>query len=296
MPLECAQVRSFVTPGFLRPIALLAVAALPCLMWADIVRMKNGDVIYADRVTEHGNTVQYEIGDDAYSVPKSRVERIEMGAPAAVAKPEIPTYVPAGSAIENGDLLGQIVHEGAVNREALTAIESRGNSTLTAVAFYIAGKQEFQSGKYAEAGRDFETGIRYDPQNPAILNFYAVVLIRTGKPRDAVEYSERAVKLAPDSPDALAVLGSAQYSAGHSKEAVQNWKRSLALRPDDSIQHMVDRAEREVAAENNYSERDTGHFALRYEGAQSSEAWNTSSKVLHLSRQHAERRVLTGRR
>ena len=35
---------------------------------------------------------------------------------------------------------------------------------------------------------------------------------------------------------------------------------------------MIARAERETHAESNYTERETGHFLLRYEGAQSSEA------------------------
>lgn len=235
--------------------------------------MKNGDVIYADRVTETANTVQYEVGDDSYTVPKSRVERVEAGAPAPARHMELPTYTPAAPAVGESELLDQVVQQGSINREALNQIESQGNAALTAVAFYVAGKQEFQKGKYVEARRDFEAGLRYDPQNAAIVNFYAALLIRTGNPRDAVEYAERAVRLAPDSPDALAVLGMAQYSAGHSKDAIESWKKSIALRPDASLQSMIDRVSRELNVETNYSRVETGHFALHYEGAQSSESF-----------------------
>jgi hypothetical protein len=233
--------------------------------------MKNGDVIYADRVTETANAVRYEVGDDSYTVPKSRVDRIEAGIPAPVRQTELPSYTPAAPAIGESELLDQVVQQGSVNREALNQIESRGNAVLTAVAFYIAGKQEFQNGKYVEARRDFESGLRYDPQNPAIVNFYSALLVRTGNPRDALEYAERAVRLAPDSPDTLAVLGMAQYSLGHSKDAVESWKKSIALRPDSSIQATIERVSRELTTENNYSRHETGHFALHYEGAQSSE-------------------------
>ncbi len=274
MPLECAKVRTFVTPVLLCRLGAVAFAcAVPCFAQAEVVHMKNGDVIYADRVSETTNTLQYEIGDDSYTIPKSKVERVEIGTPLPVRHVELPTYVPTAPVLGEGELLSQVVREGSVNREALNLIESRGNPTATAVAFYIAGKQEFQNAKYADARRDFEAGMRYDPQNPAIANFYASLLIRTGKAQEAIEYAERAVRLAPDSADALAVLGFAQYSAGHSKEAAQSWKHSLALRPDASIQYMVDRAGRELTAENNYSERETGHFTLRYEGAQSSEGF-----------------------
>ena len=264
---------TLVTSGLsARLVALAAaLAAVPGLAHPDVVRMKNGDVIYADRVVEKTNTVEYEVGDDSYTVPKSRVERVEAGLPIPSRHIELPSYTPSAPAIGESELLNQIVLQGSVNREALNQIESRGNAALTAVAFYIAGKQEFQKGRFAEAGKDFEAGLRYDPQNPAIVNFYAALLVRTGNPRDAVEYAERAVRLAPDSPDALAVLGTAQYSAGHSKDAVEAWKKSIALRPDASIQAIIDRVGRELTAENNFSRHETGHFALHFEGAQSSE-------------------------
>jgi len=196
---------------------------------------------------------------------------VEAGIPPPVRRTDLPNYTPATPAVGEVELFEQIIQQDSVNRDALNQIESRGNARLTAVAFYVAGKQEFQKGKYAEARRDFEAGLRYDPQNPAIANFYAALLVRTGNPRDAVEYAERAVRLAPDSPDALAVLGMAQYSSGHSRDAVESWKRSIALRPDASLQTMIDRVGRELNTESNFSERETGHFALHYEGAQSSE-------------------------
>jgi len=271
-PLECAKVPTLVTSGLsLRLVALAALVAAPGFAHPDVVHMKNGDVIYADRVTEKANTVQYDVGDDSYTVPKSRVERVEAGVPIPSRQIELPNYTPSAPAVGESELLDQIVVQGSVNREALNQIESRGNAALTAVAFYIAGKQEFQKGRFEEARRDFEAGLRYDAQNPAIVNFYAALLVRTGHPRDAVEYAERAVRLAPDSPDALAVLGTAQYSAGYSKDAAEAWKKSIALRPDASIQAMIDRVGRELTAENNFSRRETGHFALHYEGGQSSE-------------------------
>jgi tetratricopeptide (TPR) repeat protein len=100
-------------------------------------------------------------------------------------------------------------------------------------------------------------------------------LIRTGDARSAITYADRAVRLAPESADALAVLGYAQFAADRAKDAIQSWKRSLALRPDASIQQVMARAEREASAESTYSERETGHFVLRYEGAQSSAAFRS---------------------
>jgi len=245
--------------------------------------LKNGDVIYADQIKEGENRLQYSIGDDTYTIPKALIQSIDVqstdqarprqtGVPPTGAT-ELPAYTPSTQAAGQDHLLDRIIREGQVNRDALSAIESRGNAAETAVAFYIAGRQEFQGGKYDQARRDFEAALHHDPQNPSILNYYAALLVKTGNAQEAVSNAQRAAGLAPDSADALAVLGYAQYAANRPRDAMQSWKRSLALRPDISIQQLLARAEREAAAEGNYSERETGHFVLRYEGTQSSEAF-----------------------
>ncbi len=266
--------RPFVIPYCWLTLALSGIGSR--LAVAEVIHLKNGDVIYADRAKETETQVQYEVGDNTYTIPKSRVQSIEQAA-VAVSRPSplttLPTYVPSGPSGDHGELLGQIIHGGQVNREALAAIESHGNPSETAIAFYVAARQEFQDGKYSEARRDFETALRQDPRNPAVLNYYAALLVRTGDPGEALSYAERAVQLAPDSADAFAVLGYAQFASAHLKEAILSLKHSLALRPDSSIQQLLGRAEREAAAESNYSERDAGHFVLRYEGKQSSEGF-----------------------
>ena len=241
---------------------------------ADVIHLKNGDLIHADQVNENGTRIEYQKGDDSYTIPKSVVESVEKTVtqqPATSAS--IPTYQPESHAVGEERLLEQVLGSGKVDRAALLEIDSRGNRPEIAIAFYIAGKQEFESGDYNSARLDFETALRNDPQNPAILNFYAALLIKTGNPRQAILYAERAVQQAPDSPDAYAVLGYAQYAADHARNAIQSWKKSIALRPDSSIQQMIARAQRETHIESNYSERETGHFVLRYEGEQSSEAF-----------------------
>jgi len=174
-----------------------------------------------------------------------------------------------------GPVLEKIVHNGNVDRVALEAIASQHDAPQTAMAFYLAGKLDYLAGNYSDSRRDFERSLENDPENPAILNYYAALLIRTGNSRQAIPYAERAVRLAPDSPDALAVLGYAQFAADRAKDAIQSWKRSLTLRPDASIVLVIARAEREASAESSYSERETGHFVLRYEGAQSSNTFRS---------------------
>jgi hypothetical protein len=241
---------------------------------AEVIRLKSGDVIYVDSVKEGATQVEYAIGDDTYAIPRSRVQSIEAGVrpqPApSQSHPEISAYTQDTRMAGEGHLLEKIIRDGNVDRVALEAIASQHDSAQTTVAFYLAGKLDYQAGRYSDARRDFERSLESDPENPAILNYYAALLIRTGEARQAIPYAERAVRLVPDSADALAVLGYAQFAADRAKDAIQSWKRSLALRPDASIQQMIARAQREDSAESSYSERETGHFVLRYEGAQSS--------------------------
>jgi tetratricopeptide (TPR) repeat protein len=266
-------VRTFVTPY--RCLVLL-LGGLIRPSEADIIHLKNGEAIYADQTKQTASGIEYQKGDDSYTIPSSVVQSVEkIAAPvtsAAVAAQQLPAYTPETPARGEEHFLDEILHGGKVDRTALIEIDSRGNRDETAIAYYIAGKQEFEAGDYGSGRRDFENALRNDPQNPAILNFYASLLVKTGNARQAIIYAEHAVTQAPDSADAYAVLGYAQYSADHPKEAIQSWKKSLALRPDASIRQVLARAQREKYVETDYSERETGHFVLRYEGAQSSEA------------------------
>ncbi|MGH9517797.1 MAG: peptidase MA family metallohydrolase [Terriglobales bacterium] len=265
--------RIFVTPYY---CLILLVGGLIRPAGADIIHLKNGGAIYADQTKQTASGIEYQKGDDAYTIPNSVVQSVEKTeAPAtsgAVAVQQLPAYTPETPTRGEEHFLDEILHGGKVDRNALIKIDSHGNRDETAIAYYIAGKQEFEAGDYGSAGRDFENALRNDPQNPAILTFYASLLVKTGNARQAIIYAEQAVGQAPDSADAYAVLGYAQYSADRSKDAIQSWKKSLALRPDSSIQQILVRAQREKYVESNYSERETGHFVLRYEGAQSSEA------------------------
>jgi hypothetical protein len=266
-------VRTFVTPYY---CLVLLLGGLVRPVQADIIHLKNGEAIYADQTKQTASGIEYQKGDDSYTIPNSVVRSVEKitasATSAAVAAQQLPAYTPEAPARGEEHFLDEVLHGGKVDRSALLEIDSHGNRDETAIAYYIAGKQEFEGGDYGSARRDFENALRNNPQNPAILNFYASLLVKTGNARQAIIYAEQAVGQAPDSADAYAVLGYAQYSADHPKEAIQSWKKSLALRPDASIRQVLARAQREKYVETDYSERETGHFVLRYEGAQSSEA------------------------
>ena len=244
--------------------------------WADTIHLKNGRTIVVDHVRENGNRYEYEIGEDSYAIPKSAVDRVEAGGfpvhTATAAKTaDLPTFVPANSLAREGDLTGKIITEGKVNQDVLAGMEAKGNAELAAVANFIAGKFEFDHGNIPQSRRYLESALRFQPDNSTILIYYAAVLVRTGNATQALAYAQRAVRAAPNSPDAYTMLGYAQFSSDHTQDAIASWKRSLELRPDPNVQQFLAKAQREQNAESEFSQNESSHFVLHFEGKQTSE-------------------------
>src|ERR1700685_213050 len=270
---------SRVTFGVLSIVLALHVAG------ADTINLKNGRTILADHVRENGTHLEYEIGDDSYAVSKSLVDRVEAGGMPASASSaggansaaskigELPTFAPANSLANEGDLLLKVINDGKVDTTALASLESKGNTELAATVDFIAGKFEFDHGNIGEARRYFENALRFQPDNSTILIYYSALLIRTGNAAQALQYAQRAVRAAPDSPDAYTILGYAQFSADRTKEAISSWQHSLQLRPDSAVQQFLAKAQREDNAESNFTERESSHFVLHYEGKQTSDSF-----------------------
>lgn len=259
-------------PAVFSGVALVAAA--------EVIHLKNGHTIWADHVRQNADHIEYDVGDDTYAIPKSAVASIDAGgAPPASASattgggqpPPLPTLLPAGALPASSALINKVIPNGSVDDEALADLEKTSDPHTIAAGYFVAGKHELEHENFPTARKYLDTALRYDSQNPTILNYYASVLVRTGNARAALPYAERAVNVAPDSADTLTVLGYAQYASDREDDAIHTWKRSLALRPDDNVKAMLAKAERDSAAQSKYSERDSSHFALHYEGSQSSE-------------------------
>jgi hypothetical protein len=247
---------------------------------AETIHLKNGRTILADHVREIGNRCEYDIGEDTYAIPKSSVDRIEAGgmpviapSPAGKSSGELPVFVPADSLENEGDLPKLIVKDGKVDPDALSRLEGKGSAELSAAADFVAGKFELAHGSVDQARRYFDSALRFQPENATVLTYYAALLVRTGNASQALSYAQRAARAAPDSADAFAVLGYAQQASDRTSDAVVSFKRSIELRPDPAVQKFLAKAEREQNVETDFSQRESGHFVLHYEGKQSSEAF-----------------------
>jgi Flp pilus assembly protein TadD len=260
---------------FLVCLALAAVCAS-----AEIIHLKNGRTIWADHVRDTGTHIEYDLGDNTYAIPKSAVDQIDAGGvPPAYSSSgngaqqahDLPEFAPADNSKNDPALIAKIIQDGRVDPDALYSLEQAGNNSATAAGYFIAGKHELDHGNFSKARGYLEAGLRFDSQNPTILNYYAALLARTGKAAEALPYAERAVRTAPDSPDALTVLGYVQFADDHTADAIRSWKHSLELRPDNTVQKYLAKAQRDATAEADYTQHESNHFILKYEGKQTSD-------------------------
>jgi len=114
------------------------------------------------------------------------------------------------------------------------------------------------------------------PDNSTLLDHYAATLVQMGRPEEAITHAEHAARITPDSPETLTVLGFAYFGADRTRDAIRVWKKSVSIRPDATVSKYLEGAERDAAAESDYSQRESGHFTLKYEGKQVSDALSRS--------------------
>jgi hypothetical protein len=246
---------------------------------ADVIHLKNGRKIWADHVHEDGNRLEYDVGDDSYAIPKSSVESIEAGgvtptfasSSGRTESKELPALSLEDTLAGHADLASSVVHDGKVDPDVLAALEKEGKADLSATAYFLAGKHEFEHGNLPTAKRYFETALNFQPSNSTILNYYAMALLRSGNPAAALSYAQQSVRANPNSADAYTVLGFAEFSSDRTKDAIRDWKHSLEIRPDLVVEQFLAKAQREANTESDFSQKESSHFTLHYEGKQTSE-------------------------
>ncbi|MGA7295524.1 MAG: peptidase MA family metallohydrolase [Terriglobales bacterium] len=244
-----------------------------------MIHLKNGRTIWADQTRKIKDHVEYDIGDDTYAIPKSSVDHIDAGGVAPIqggsgSSAHVPDITPPAPSFDHAvDVAGKVIHDDKVDTDALANIAQSGNSELAATAYFLAGKHESDHGNFPQAKQYYESALGFQPDNSTLLIYYAATLMRTGHAAEALSYAQHAASVAPNSPDTLAMLGFVQYANDHTPDAISSWKKSLALRPDATVSQYLARAERESAAEADFSQRESSHFNLHFEGKDTSEAF-----------------------
>lgn len=242
---------------------------------ADTIVLKNGDRIQADFAQERNGRVEYTVGDNTMSIPRSIVVRIEKGpmygpSPMRAAAAENP---PAHEEMTtSGDLVDRVIRNGAVDTAAVRLIESEGNALQSAAANSIAANFEEKRRNYSAAARYLQAALVFLPDHGVLLENYAAILLQLGRADEALLRAQQATRASPQSANAFLVLGYAYYKNDRNREAVAALKKSLQLRPDDRARELLERVERESRTEADFRQQESSHFTLRYEGSQTADA------------------------
>lgn len=251
--------------------------AVPALVGADTIVLKNGRRILALSVSVEGDKVRYETPSGSLTLPKSIVDHIEAGgslmaseaaANLAMAQPPLAPLAFSDSEIEKNT-----VRDGSVDRSFVGRLEnearSGSKSSLQAAALvhHIAARFEMSRGDVDRAVEDERSALHYVPDDPAMLMNIGYLYLKRSEFKESLEYLERARRVTPNDPEVSKLAGWAYYGLNKMDSAVAEWKKSLAIRPDAEVEAALKKAERDKAEEENYKENGSLHFTLRYSGA-----------------------------
>jgi Tfp pilus assembly protein PilF len=246
---------------------------------ADTIVLKNGDRIQADSAQERNGRVEYTLGDNTLSIPKSIVVRIEKGPVygPSPARATVSTEAPPAheEMTSSGDLVSRVIHNGAIDTAAIKAIESESDPVQSAAANSIAANFEEKRRNYSAAARYLQEALVFLPDHGVLLESYGAILLRLGRLDEALVCAQQATRASPQSADAFLLLGYAYYKNDHNGEAIAALKKSLQLRPDDRTRELLERVEREAKTEADFRQQESNHFTLRYEGSQTADALRT---------------------
>lgn len=263
-------------PNRICGIGLVLTGLLLFTATAETIHLKNGRTILADSVREVNGRVEYTIGDNTFSLPKSSVVSIDTGGtPIVTPVEDIPAVTSQPDLnIHNADeLSAKLFPNGKLDTELLSAIDREGNFDKAASAYWLAARHEEERGSYETAARYLARATTFLPENAVILTHYGSILLKETKFKEAEAAADRASKLDPQMASAFAVLGYAQLQQSKTKEAVASLQKSLKLAPDANVEEVLKKAQREFAAESDFSTESSSHFAMRYEGGQASPAF-----------------------
>lgn len=286
---------------------LIAFLLLVTAASADTIHLKNGTFLNVDRLRDKGDSYEYVMGGATYTIAKKFVERVETGggpsisigsalpttqvisdpntatvtltpAPSTATSQgkhgklpiTAPVAEPAPSAEESA-IMEKIITAGHVDPQGLAAIEKKGNKNYTSLAYFLAARFELQRNEFETARSYMEEALRLNPNSIPLIEFYVISLAQTGRYAEALQQAEHATQVAPNDPWAHILLGLVDYNSDRTTDAQRAWTRALELQPDNAvIKQLLAKVEREQKVEANFSQRESQHFTLHYEGAQTS--------------------------
>lgn len=202
---------------------------------------------------------------------------------------EVPLVRPAvPSASGYAAMKAQVAKEGVIDSGYIAMLDAQaasGNAsavTRAALAHLAAGEFELsqhQAGKAMEQFAAMEPFIGTQRELVlANLTGRANALLMTSEFSSALGLIAKARKIAPQSQDLAAMSGWTHYQLNQIDAAIADLQAAQRIRPDARVAALLEKAQRDKGAEDDFKEGESRHFVVRYHGGASRQL---ASEVIH---------------
>jgi len=196
------------------------------------------------------------------------------------ASAEIPLVRPA-TPTANGyaAVKSQVIKEGVIDSGYIAALEAQAAGgtasavTRAALAHLAAGEFELSHHEADNAVEHFEAMESFAGRQRelvlASLTGHAYALLLKSEFSSALELIARARKLSPQSANLAALSGWTHYRLNQMDAAIADLQTAQRIQPDAKVASLLEKAERDKEAEDDFREGESRHFVIRYHGGAS---------------------------
>jgi len=193
---------------------------------------------------------------------------------------EIPFVRPAVPTQRGYDAMkNQVVNEGVIDSGFIAMLDSEAASgssaavTRAALAHLAAGEFELSQHEADKAMEQFEAMEPFAGNQRDLvllsLDGRTHALLMKSEYRSALELLDRARKLSPKSASLAALSGWTHYQMNQPDAAIVDLQAAQQIQPSQSVAALLEKAKRDVAAQDDFREGESSHFVLRYHGGAS---------------------------
>jgi tetratricopeptide (TPR) repeat protein len=269
-------------------LALLPSLVNPSVSIGDVIHLKSGKKLTVDRAWQEGDRIRYEKNGNVFGFPKELVANLESDSyladrpKSSVPTPSSPKQVPVEVIDETLDLRqasndggSGIVTNGKIDHAQLSTLEREARSqpqdpqkrtrylnALRDLVLWHVKHNDLNSAVFF-----IESYLHLDPDNLQANLTLSWLHLKRGEHARAENLLLRA-KIKNDlSPDLHYLLGMTYYHQDKNELAVRALRQSLELRYRSEVEQLLKKVEQENRTESDYSQANTLHFVLRYEGS-----------------------------
>jgi tetratricopeptide (TPR) repeat protein len=274
-------------------LALLPTLANSSVSVSDVIHLKNGKKLTVDRAWQEGDRIRYEKNGNVFGFPKELVanvesdthlaDRRESSAPTPSSLKQVPVEVideTLDLRRDSHDSGSGIVSNGKIDHAQLSTLEREARSqphdpqkmtrylnALRDLVLWHVKQNDLNS-----AVSFIESYLHLDQDNLQANLTLSWLHLKRGEHAQAENVLLRAKIKNALSPDLYYLLGTAYYHQDKNELAVRALRQSLELRHRPEVEQLLKKVEQENRTENDYSQANTLHFVLRYEGSAASQA------------------------